>query len=139
MATVAFAYDHSRDPMHPGDLADKIAAALSIQPPNVDIDPKQIIVSGAGVTEAGRAAIQAVIGGYVFDVVRAKSASAEEARLRQSYAALRSWAADARAATAAWDTQTTAQRLATTKVMLDRFGKLCDGMADTLKRDGLDQ
>jgi len=138
MATVVFPYDHSRDPMHPGDLADKIASALSIQPPNVDIDPKRIIVSGAGVTEAGRAAIQAVIGGYVFDPVRAKSLSAEEARLKQSYASLRQWAADARTATAAWDGQTTAQRFATTKVMLDRFGKLCDGMADLLKHEALD-
>jgi hypothetical protein len=138
MATVTFTYDHSRDPMHPGDLSDKIATALGIQPPTVDINPTQIIATGAGVTEANRAAIQAVIGAYVIDPVRAKAASAEEARLRSQYATMRQWAADARTATAAWDAQTTAQRFATTKVMLDRFGKLCDGMADLLKHDRLD-
>jgi len=139
MATVTFAYDHARDPMHPGDLADKIATALSIQPPTVDINPTQIIATGAGVTEGNRAAIQTVIDAYVLDPVRAKSASAEEARLKQSYLVLRQWAQDANIATAAWDGQTTAQRLATTKVMLDRFGKLCDGMADLLRHDRLDQ
>lgn len=139
MASLTFAYDHARDPMHPGDLADKIAAALAIQPPTVDINPTQIIATGAGVAEANRAAIQTVINAYVLDPVRAKSASAEEARLKQSYQVLRQWGIDARTATAAWDGQTTAQRMATTKVMLDRFGKLCDGMADLLRNQSLDQ
>jgi len=139
MATVTFAYDHSRDPMHPGDLADKIAAALGINPPDVDINHTQIIATGTGVTEANRAAIQAVINAYVLDPVRAKSQTAAEARLKQSYVLLRQWAGDARTAAAAWDGQTTAQRFATTKVMLDRFGKLCDGMADLLRNQSLDQ
>lgn len=139
MSAVTFAYDHSRDPMHPGDLADKIAAALVIQPPNVDIDPRQIVVAGTGVNENVRAAIQAVIDAYVLDPVRAKSASAEEARLKQSYSILRQWAADARTEVAAWDGQTTAQRNAAIKIIIDRLGKLCDGMADILKNGGLDQ
>ena len=137
MATVIFAYDHARDPMHPGDLADKVAAVLSISPPVVDINPTQIIAAGAGVTEANRTAIQAVINAYVLDPVRAKSASAEEARLRQSYVTLRQWAADARAETAAWDGQTAAQRNVALKTTIDRFGKLCDGMADLLRHASL--
>lgn len=139
MSTVTFAYDHSRDPMHPGDLADKIAAALGIQPPNVDIDPKQIVITGTGVNENVRASIQAVIDAYVLDSVRAKSATAEEARLKKSYTTLRQWAQDARDEVAAWDSQTTAQRNAAIKVTIDRLGKLCDGMADILKNGGLDQ
>lgn len=140
MSTVTFSYDHSRDPMHPGDLADKIAAALGLAvPPTVDIDPKSIVVTGTGVNEAARTAIQAVINAYVLDLVRAKSATAEEARLKKSYTTLRQWAQDARDEVAAWDSQTTAQRNAAIKVTIDRLGKLCDGMADLIKTGGLDQ
>lgn len=72
MATVTLSYDHSRDPMNPGDLADKIAAALTLSsPPTVDISPTQIIVSHPNVTDANAAAIQAVISGYVLDPIRA--------------------------------------------------------------------
>lgn len=68
MATVTFTYDHSRDPMHPGDLADKIAAALTLaNPPTVDISPTQIIATHPNVTSANTAAIQTVINAYVLD------------------------------------------------------------------------
>ena len=77
MATVTFVYNHSRDPMNPADLAQKIATSLSLATiPNVDIDPTQIIVTGAGVTEAGRSAMQTVISAYVLDPVGAGGPSA---------------------------------------------------------------
>lgn len=72
MATVTFAYDHSRDPMNPGHLARQIASALNLSaPPDVDISPTQIVVKGA-VAEANRAAIQALIDAYVYDDTQAK-------------------------------------------------------------------
>ena len=71
MSAVVFAYDHSRDPMHPGDLADKIATALALSvAPRVDIAPAQITVTHQNVTEANRTAIQAVIDSYVLDPIR---------------------------------------------------------------------
>lgn len=72
MATVTFTYDHSRDPMNPNHLGRQIQTALSLAtPPNVDINPTQIIVTHTGVTEANRAAIQALINGYVFSAAEA--------------------------------------------------------------------
>lgn len=59
-------------------------------------------------------------------------------RLRQSYTALRQWQTDAQTAVAAWDGQTQVQKNATMKVVIDRFGKLCDGMADLLLQMSLD-
>ncbi len=71
MATVTFIYDHSRDPMNPDDLGDKIATALSLTSmPVVDINPTQIIVTHPNVTSANTAAIQAVINAYVLDANR---------------------------------------------------------------------
>lgn len=73
MAPLVFAYDHSRDPMSPGDLGDKIAAALTLpDSPFVDIDPTSITVTHPNVTEANRAAIQTVISAYVIDTERAR-------------------------------------------------------------------
>lgn len=72
MATLTLSYDHSRDPMNPGDLADDIAAALTLgTPPAVGIDQTSITVNHPNVTETNRAAIEAVIGSYVLDPVRA--------------------------------------------------------------------
>lgn len=71
MAAVTFTYDHSRDPMNPVDLGDKIATALTLtSPPTVDINPTQIIVTHANVAEANRAAIQTVINAYTLDNAR---------------------------------------------------------------------
>lgn len=68
MATVPIAYNHSRDPMSPDQLADQIATALSLSTlPNVDITPTQIIVTHPNVTGANTAAIQALIAAYVLD------------------------------------------------------------------------
>ena len=68
MATVTFAYDHSRDPMNPAQLADQIATALSLSTnPTVDINPTQIVVTHGSVSEANRAAIQSLISAYVLD------------------------------------------------------------------------
>ena len=68
MATVTLAYNHSRDPMNPADLADKIATALALSTyPTVDINPTQIIVTHPNVTSANTAAIQTVINAYVLD------------------------------------------------------------------------
>ncbi len=72
MATLTFAYDHSRDPMNPGDLADKIATAgsLTVQP-QVDINPTQIIVTHPAISETNRVQIQALINNYILDPVNA--------------------------------------------------------------------
>ncbi len=71
MATVAFAYDHSRDPMNPADLADRIANQFSLTtPPQVDITPTQILVTHPQASEAQRTAVQALINAYVLDPVR---------------------------------------------------------------------
>lgn len=68
MATVTIAYNHSRDPMNPDDLANKIAVALTLTTlPAVDISATQIIVTHPSVTSANTAAIQAVINAYVLD------------------------------------------------------------------------
>lgn len=72
MATVAFTYDHSRDPMNPNHLGRQIQTALSLtSPPTVDISPTQIIVTHANVAEANRAAIQTLISAYVFSAAEA--------------------------------------------------------------------
>lgn len=57
------------------------------------------------------------------------------ARLRQSYTALRQWSIDAAAINTAGGTPTAAQ----VRALFDRFGKLCDGMADLLLNQALDQ
>ncbi len=74
MATLTFAYDHSRDPMNGDDLADKIAAALSIPTqPQVGITnaaqtpANSIIVTDPNITSGNTAAIQTVINNYVLD------------------------------------------------------------------------
>lgn len=68
MATLTFAYNHARDPMHPGDLAFKILTALTLPSmPAVEINPTQIIVSHASVTNGNTAAIQSMINAYVLD------------------------------------------------------------------------
>lgn len=83
MATVTFAYDHSRDPMSPGHLARQIQAALNLaSPPEVDISPTQITVTRAGVSESNRATIQALINAYVFDETQAKLPAGNEGVLR---------------------------------------------------------
>lgn len=72
MATLPFAYNHSRDPMNPDDLGDKIATNLSLTSlPDVQINPTQIIVSHPSITTANTAAIQSLINAYVLDPVRA--------------------------------------------------------------------
>lgn len=72
MATVVFDYDHSRDPMNPADLADRIANQFNLTtPPQVDITPTQILVTHPQASEAQRAAVQAIITAYVLDSVRA--------------------------------------------------------------------
>lgn len=77
MAAVTFAYDHSRDPMNPTDLANKIATSLNITAlPQVDITPSAIVVTAAGVGEASRSAIQAVIDAYTLDVDLANASDA---------------------------------------------------------------
>lgn len=68
MATVTFAYDHSRDPMNPIDLAQRITTVLGLTfLPTVDINPTQIIVTAQGVGEGARATVQALIDAYVID------------------------------------------------------------------------
>lgn len=65
MATLTIAYDHSRDPMSPGDLGDKISTALGLgSVPSVDITPTSVVVAHPSITAANTAAIQTVISGY---------------------------------------------------------------------------
>ena len=88
MATVTFAYNHSRDPMNPEHLARQIQGSLSLaSPPDVQINPTQIIVTRAGVTETNRAAIQALIDAYVYDAAEAKLPPGNEGALRSKIAA----------------------------------------------------
>lgn len=71
MATVVFPYDHSRDPMNPDDLAERIAAGGNLNVlPVVDIDPTSITVRHPAITETNRAQIQTLINGYVLDPIR---------------------------------------------------------------------
>jgi hypothetical protein len=56
-------------------------------------------------------------------------------RLRAAYPLLRQWADDAAGAVGNWDGWTTAQRFAALKTVVDRFGKLADGLADLLLRE----
>jgi len=70
MTTLTFAYNHSRDPMNPVQLADQIATSLALTTlPTVDINPTQIIVTHQNVTSGNTAAIQSLINAYVFDPV----------------------------------------------------------------------
>ncbi len=56
------------------------------------------------------------------------------ARLRARYAALRQWALDADAVANQATNVTPAQQ----KALFDRFGRLCDGLADLLLAQSLD-
>lgn len=68
MATLAFTYNHLRDPMNPGDLAYRIAQQFNLTTlPVVDINPTQIIVTHPQAGEAQRAAVQALINAYTLD------------------------------------------------------------------------
>ena len=83
MATVTFTYDHSRDPMNPDHLGRQIQTTLSLAtPPDVGINPTQIVVTHAGVAEANRAAIQALISAYVYDATQAKLPPGNEGVLK---------------------------------------------------------
>lgn len=55
-----------------------------------------------------------------------------EGRLRAAYTALRQWATDAATSHANWPTMTNAQKDATNRAVVQRFGQLCDGVADLL-------
>lgn len=57
----------------------------------------------------------------------------------QSVATLRSWKTDADAAHTAWAGWTTAQRFAALDTVIQRFGTLCDRMADLIQAQGMDQ
>ena len=88
MATVTLAYNHSRDPMNPDHLARQIQGSLSLaSPPDVQINPTQIIVTRAGVTETNRAAIQTLIDAYVYDAAEAKLPPGNEGVLRSKITA----------------------------------------------------
>jgi hypothetical protein len=68
MATLTIPYNHDRDPMNPGDLADKIATALAISSaPLIDINPSAIVITHPSISSASQAVIQTVIDAYVFD------------------------------------------------------------------------
>lgn len=83
MATLTIPYDHSRDPMNPDDLSDRIAAALGVTTaPVVDIDPVSITVTDPSVDESKLTQVQAVIAAYVFDPARSKTGSGIAGRLR---------------------------------------------------------
>lgn len=72
MATVTFAYDHSRDPMNPDDLAQRIVNQFNLTTwPTVTIDQTQIAITHPQASESQRAAIQAIISAYVLDQDRA--------------------------------------------------------------------
>ena len=71
MATLTFAYDHTRDPMNPDDLAQRIVDQFNLTTwPQVDIDPTSITVTHPQATEAARTQIQTLINNYVLDPVR---------------------------------------------------------------------
>ena len=59
-------------------------------------------------------------------------------RLRQSYAALRQWQTDAMTTVGEWDALTQAQKNARLKIVIQRFGLLCDGVADLLLAQAMD-
>lgn len=72
MATLTFAYDHSRDPMNPDDLAQKLVDQFSLTTwPTVDITTDSIIVTHPQATEQQRNTIQTIISNYVLDPARA--------------------------------------------------------------------
>jgi hypothetical protein len=53
-------------------------------------------------------------------------------RLRNSFALLRQWADEAETTYANWPTMTNAQKDASNRAVVLRFGKVCDGLADLL-------
>ncbi len=59
-------------------------------------------------------------------------------RIGQAYAGLRTWATDAQAAFDTWPTKTAAQKDATQREVIRRFGILCDRLADLLLHQNLD-
>jgi|ERR1051326_944957 capsule polysaccharide export protein KpsE/RkpR len=68
MATLTLAYNHSRDPMNPDQLATQIASSLALTTnPTVDINATQIVVTHASITSSNTTAIQNLINAYVFD------------------------------------------------------------------------
>lgn len=77
-------------------------------------------------------------GGEVLDQHVVQISGDEELRhlapdnLRQAYQTLRSWADDARATDAAWDTLTQAQKDARLHILFARLGPFMDRLADLL-------
>lgn len=72
MAALVFQYDHSRDPMNPDDLAQKLVDQFSLTTwPTVDIDHTTITVTHPQATEQVRNTIQTIIDNYVLDPTRA--------------------------------------------------------------------
>lgn len=69
---------------------------------------------------------------------KAATMNAKRTSIGQQVAALRGWKTDADNAVAAWDGQTTAQRFAALKVVLNRFGILSNHLADFIQAQGHD-
>ncbi len=61
------------------------------------------------------------------------SLSTKKTTLAQNVATLRQWKTDSDSAVAAWDGQTQAQKNATLKVVIGRFGTICDRLADFIE------
>jgi hypothetical protein len=57
----------------------------------------------------------------------------KRANLKNIITTLRTWKTNADSAVSAWDGQTQAQKNATLKVVIERFGTLCDRMADFIQ------
>lgn len=63
---------------------------------------------------------------------------AAPARMRQAYASLRQWSADAQTVFGNWGTMSAAQKDAANKEVIRRFGLTCAGLADLLLNLSLD-
>lgn len=97
--------------------------------------------AGSDISEADRTFIEGQIAGAVADSQAAAQEKDNEAaskrRLGGAAANLQSWANDAAGVVAQWDGSTPAQKDAALKVVIQRFGILCNRIDDILIAGGL--
>jgi hypothetical protein len=117
-------------------LEEQLNAALSLSGTKAYGNNTVISVEHASLTSGHDAAVNATLSAYVFDPTY--GALSQDTNLHGIAATLDQWATDAAAAVAAWDGQTTAQRFAVVKVLLQRFGTMSARLSDLVKYAGAD-
>ena len=121
--------------VNPLQLSREIQAALSLTfPPEIFDKDSNLAVESPELTESHKIAVQGVIAKHVPNPLYGMTP--EQINLK-IYSTLKTWAADAAQVYTDWPTKTAGQKDAVNREVVNRIGKLCSGLADLLRFQGL--